>query len=259
MKIIKITKIKNNEYSLTLDNGEKLKTYDEVILNNKLLTNRGLTSSLLNKLNQESSYYKNYYKALKYAGRKYRSEKEVGDYLEKLEVIKDDRIKIIAELKLKKIVDNIAFAKAYINDKINFTTQGPEKIKSGLIKHNIELDVINKYITSLEYDVIINKLTKEITKKIRSNRSKSSYQLKNSIICDFLSDGYSKDDITKILGLMNIDEGKVISTQYDKVNRKLKRKYSGSELIFQIRNELYKKGFKVSEIDKIIYKKNETN
>jgi regulatory protein len=46
----------------------------------------------------------------------------------------------------------------------------------------------------------------------------------------------------------------LVQKEYDKLYRKLSKKYDGSELTYQIRQKLFQKGFNSLEIEKIFEK-----
>ena len=92
MKILKYTKLKNNQYKLDLDNGIEVKLYDDVILKENLLLTKELTNKQLDKIIELNDYYVAYYKALRLINIKLRSEKEIRENLKKTfndEVISD--------------------------------------------------------------------------------------------------------------------------------------------------------------------------
>ncbi|MCI9585330.1 MAG: hypothetical protein HFH45_01685, partial [Bacilli bacterium] len=53
MKIEKIKKT-GSKYKITLDNGEVINTYDDVILENNLLYDKNIDSDLFNKINNDT-------------------------------------------------------------------------------------------------------------------------------------------------------------------------------------------------------------
>ena len=142
MKINKIKKTKSGKYILELDNNEKITTYDEVILKNNLLFNKEVDSNLLNQLNIENNYYDVYNKVMKFISTKMRSELEINKYLDKLKFNEKD--KMIADLKRIKLINDDLYIKAFINDKITLTLNGPHKIKKELLEHNIDDIKIDK-------------------------------------------------------------------------------------------------------------------
>ena len=166
MQIDKIKKTKS-KYTLTLSNGETIKTFDEVILENGLLYNKHIDSKLLNKIHLDTIYYDSFHKVLNLISKRQRSEKEIEDYLKKIQITKEDRIKIIKELKTKNLVNDYNFAKAYTNDKMNLTLDGPYKIAKDLEKHHINEDIIKQMIKSYKPELIESHITKIILKKIK--------------------------------------------------------------------------------------------
>ena len=57
MKITKISKT-GSKYKLTLDSGEVIDTYDDVILNNNLLYSKRIDKKLLEKIHNDTNYYR---------------------------------------------------------------------------------------------------------------------------------------------------------------------------------------------------------
>jgi len=250
MKIEKIKKTKTGKYILELDNKEQIKTYDEVILNNNLLFNKEIDIDLLNKLNLENNYYDIYNKVIKYISIKMRSELEINKYLDKFETDKKD--KIIDDLKRMNLINDKAFTKAYITDKINLSLVGPYKIKRELLNHNIEEDIIDNELNNYENNIFYNKIDKLINKKIRLNKNKSINNLKQKIISELLENGYDKTMIIEILNNYNINDDNAIKKEYDILYKKLSKKYKDNELKYQIKNKLYSKGFNLESINQVI-------
>ena len=72
------------------------------------------------------------------------------------------------------------------------------------------------------------------------------------MISDLINQGYSKDII-----LNNLEDIKVesnIDSEYKKIYNKLSSKYEGYELIRNIKNKLYQRGYSKDEIDTVIEK-----
>ncbi len=255
MKISKIKKTSNSKYNLFLDNKEKILTYDDVILKNNLLYNREIDSELLNKLNIETKYYDIYNKCIKLIGIRLRSEKEIVDYLNKNNILEDQKKEIIINLKNVGLINDKQFTKAYIMDKINFSNCGPIKIKNELKEHNIEDSIIDNELNIIDSNMFLNKIKKIIDKKIKSNTKYSDYILKQKIMTDLINLGYYKDDISYCLENIKVNNENLIDSAYDKLYKKLAVKYHDKELYQKIKIKLYQKGFSISEIDEIINQK----
>lgn len=251
MKINKIKKLASGKYKIEFDNNQKLTTYDEVILKNNLLFNKNIDSSKLNNIINDNDYYQIYNKCINYISIKMRSEKEIKEY-----IIKQDENanyqKIIKELKDKGFINDNIFLKSFIADKINLSTNGPEKIKSELINHNIDIKLIDEELNKIDEEIINEKLIKLITKKIKNNNKYSNYHLKQKVVNDLINLGYKKENILYVLNNFDLDDNNALKKEYEKQLRLLSKKYKGQELNYKIKQKLYQKGFNSFDIENIL-------
>ncbi len=251
MKITKIKKLSNDKYKIEFDNHDKLITYDKVILNNNLLFDKEVDNKKLNDLIIESDYYSNYNKVVKYINIKIRSEFEINKYLDKIIVNEKDKKNIIKELKKQNLINDKNFVKSFISDKIRLSTMGPNKIRQELLKHEINLNLINEELNNYGNEDIREKLRKLIIKKIRLNNKYSNYILKQKLLNYFLELGYDNEDILEIINENLSSNDLSIKKEYELQKKKLSKKYSGEQLDFYLCQKLYQKGFTREEIEKI--------
>jgi len=182
-----------------------------------------------------------------------RSKKEIRDYLLKKEY--DNNIIEDTILKLEKngLLNEEQFVKAYINDKLLMTNYGPYKIKSELNKHNIDDNIIEKYIENIDNNILIEKIEKIINKYLKTNRKNSNYTLKNKIQEQLNILGYPKYLYQELIDNINIDnESEILKKEAIKEFNKLSRKYSDEELKNKLKQKLYQKGFRNINIDNIL-------
>ncbi len=252
MKIEKIKK-RGYKYRITLDNGEIIDTFDEVILKNNLLFDKNIDANLLNKINTDTTYYDIYNKVLKMISRRLRSEHEINVYLDKVRVDNNDKVKIIENLKRIGLINDYNFARAYANDKINLSLDGPLKIANDLEAHHIDSSVISKVI-DIPCEIIDERLEKIITKKAKANKKYSGFVLKQKLMIYLVNLGYEKSDINRNLSHITLDNEFMLK-EMEKLYKKYSLKYSGDELCFRVRNKLYSKGYSLEEINEFINKK----
>lgn len=251
MKIEKIKRLNSGKYKIELDDNSKITTYEDVILDEKILFKKDIDNELLNKINNKNDYYKIYNKTIKYIMTKIRSEKEINEYLDKQNIESKNKIKIINSLKNNKLINDNNFYISYISDKIRLSNDGPDKIKKELINHNIDLDLIEEELNKY-YDLIYEKLEKLINKKIKQIDKYSEYILKQKIREYFINLGYKKEMIEDILSNIKLDNSNSIKKEYQKQYNKLSKKYKDNELKIKIKNTLYQKGYTYDEINNII-------
>lgn len=201
MKIEKYESINNGQYKIYLSDGTIIKINSDVIINNNLLYKKEIDNTLLNKILKENDNANIYNKCVKYISVRLRSKKEIIDYLKKLNI--DNTADIIDKLTKNNLINDEVFTKAFIKDKINFTSYGPYRIRQELNKYNIDNEIIDKYINDIDEEILIGKVDKQINKMIKSNRKYSGNILKSKIYNNLYNNGFDKDMIINVLNNYN--------------------------------------------------------
>ena len=244
MKILKYEKKKNGMYQVFFDNDNNIDISEEIILKYNLLLKKEVDNDLIDKMLDENKVYIAYNLAIKYISTKMRSRKEVREYLSKREIDNDSINSVISLLIKEKYLDDDSYAKAYVNDKVLLTNDGPNKIKSKLNELGVNNDSISKALENFDIDTQKDKVSKIIKKMIETNRSKSATFLKSKILNYLINLGYDRTIINSILSTVVIKNDKDIEKkEYEKIYNKLSRKYSGSELEFKVKQKMYSLGF----------------
>ena len=199
IKIIKYKKENNGKYKLFLEDGSTIDTYEDVILKNNLLYKKDIDDSLYDIIMNDNVYEEAYSKSINYIGIRLRSINEMKVYL-KSKKYSEEVINIIIERLIKNnLLNDAIFIQAFINDKLNFTTMGQYKIELELKKHNIDNNIISKCISTIDEDIIYEKINKLITKFIKSNKKYKGFMLKNKIYTNLINLGYSSSMILEVL------------------------------------------------------------
>ena len=193
MKIIKYEKKNNGNYQIFFDNDQKIIINEDIILKYKLLYKEEIDEYFLEDIKKDNNNHDIYSKCVKYIGVRLRSINEMKEYMERKQVSSELIEETINKLKKNKLLNDDVFTKAFINDKLNFTTMGPYRIEMELKKHNIDNHIITKYISEIDENILKEKINKKITKLIKSNRNKSN--LKNRIYNNLINLGYSNSFI----------------------------------------------------------------
>ena len=236
MKIIKYKKLPGNKYKITLDNNDII-LYEDIIIKNMILLKKEIKENELKQYLDENIFYEAYYKALNYLKVKMRSTNEIEKYLAK-EFNKDLIEKIILNLTKEGYLNDDYFTKCYINDSINLKNIGPNKIIHELEKLGIDKSIIDKNIKVFTSSIEEEKIKKIIDKKVKTNKNKSVYNLKNNIKLNLINQGFNVEIIDKNINNINFDETSI----YEKEYNKLSKKYTSYELEQKIKQKLYQKG-----------------
>ena len=244
MKILKYEKKKNGMYQVFFDNDNNIDISEEIILKYNLLLKKDIDNSLIDKMLDENKIYIAYNLAIKYISIKMRSRKEIREYLSKKNIDYDSINEVIKILEKEKYLDDDSYAKAFVNDKMVLSNDGPNKIRSKLIELGINSNSINIALELFDYDLQKEKVTKMAKKLVEVNRNKSAALLKNKIITYLVNLGYDKSVINSVLSTVEIKNDKDIAKkEYEKIYNKLSRKYSGSDLEFRVKQKMYALGF----------------
>lgn len=243
MKIQGYRYLGNSKYKVIINN-EEYTLYEDIILKYDLLI-KDVNEKDLTKFLEENKRFEAYYVALKYIKTKLRTRKEIEEYLSKKDYNDFDIDYATSRLEQEKYIDERVYAKSYILDAINLKNIGPNKIVMELtnlgIDKNIVLDELSIFTNYIEEE----KVYKYIEKSIKNNHNKSSYILKNKIKQNLINLGYNSSIINKCLNEYNIDDNEIYQKELEKVRSKLSKKYTGKELEYKIKQNMYRKGFKV--------------
>ncbi len=247
IKVKKYTKKKNGLYHILFENGKTLDLYEEVILKYNLLV-KPFNVTQMYEIECENKKWDVYYVGLKYIKYKARTVYEVRNYLLKKEYSKELVDGAVNKLLKQGYLDDLSYARSFLNMKIFTTNHGPNRVRSDLSKRGVSSKIIDEVMDEYTSEIEKEKIEKIITKKINSNHSKSAKMLKNKIMCELVNDGFSKSIVSSVLSNFTIkDSDDFVKREYDKLYRKLSRKYSGDELKFRIKQKMYQKGLSYEE------------
>lgn len=246
MQINKFTKKSGGLYELTFEDNHKLLIHEDLILKYDLLIRKKIDSKKEAELLKENNNYLAYSKAIKYIGIKMRSILEVKKYLNKQELDEEYINVIINKLISQGYLNDLEYAEAYVNDRINLSNDGPKKIYNELIKLGIDDSDIDIALTSFTIDIAKEKINKLIIKYIKLNNNKGANLLKRKIIENLTNLGYDRNISINELDNYQISDDDIYKKEYEKYKAKLEKKYSGKELEYRIKQKMYQKGFDIN-------------
>lgn len=199
MKIEKYEFTKNNNYNIYLSNGEVITLNERVITKNELLLKKEIDNELYDRLMHDNKVCEAFDAGVKYISIRYRSIKEMKDYLLKKEYPSDIVDEAIQSLISNTYLDDDRFTKAYIKDKMAFTSKGDYKIRMELSSLGIDNSIIDNNILTIDNDILINKMKKIIDKDIKSNKKYNGSELRNKIYNHLINQGYSKEKVINVI------------------------------------------------------------
>ena len=248
MKIERYKKGSGGKYRILLDNGEVLILYEDVILKFNLLLKKDISDKDLIEINKYNQECEVYYVALDSVNRRFKSVYELEEVLRRKQYSKEFIALAVEKLLKQGYLDDRLFSKSYINSQILTTNKGPLKIKRELLDKKVLLEIIDEELLNYSEDEQLVKIEKLTTKMLKTNRNRGGIVLKQKIINDLKNLGYENDLITKIVSQQNFSNNDDIrKKEYEKLRKRLSRKYSGVELERKIKEKLYQKGLYYEE------------
>lgn len=249
MEILKYKKMSNGRYKLELVAGKEIELYEETILKYELLLRKNITSFLLDEILEYNKRWDVYYVGLKSLKARFKSSKDLRDLLLKKEYpinLVDDAISKLIE---QGYLNDRSFTKGYINNHIMTSSRGPLRISSDILNKGIDEEIVNEEILIFTEEIQIEKINKIIKSLLKSNRTRGGFVLKNKIINDLVSAGYSLSVINKVICNYEFDNNyDLAKKEYEKLYKKYSKKYSGKELDYKIKEKLYQKGLFYEEV-----------
>lgn len=241
MHINKFKKVGKSKYKIFFDNTD-ITLYEDIILKYDLLLKKDIDVDLLDEIINENKFYDSYYIALSYIEIKMRNKKEIIKYLSGKGFSDNEIDYTINKLENLNLLNNSSYIKAYVNDKINLSNDGPFKIRNSLIELGFDEVEIDNYINSFGEDIWSSKIEKLINKKKSLMKSKSEYMFVTKVKNDLYNMGYSRDMIDKYLSCINYE-----SNAIDKEFEKAFRKFKGDKN--KVVSSLLRKGYSYDEIN----------
>ncbi|MCH1627529.1 recombination regulator RecX [Fredinandcohnia quinoae] len=260
-----ITKIttqkKNNErFNIFLDHGQgeeyAFSVDQAVLISFQLKKGMELDELDITEIQFDDEVKKAFNLALVFLSYRMRSKKEIIDYLKKKEVEEPIIPEVIHKLIEYKYVNDLEFAKAYVQTQINTTVKGPSVIKQELFEKGIEQDHISNSLELFSSEMQIQKAVKLIEKTITSTKNMSDMLLKQKLEQTLMRKGYGWDIIQIALEEVEVDkddneEWEALEHHGNKAHRKYE-KLDGWEYNQKMKQTLFRKGFSIELIDKFI-------
>ena len=241
MKINKFKKVGKSKYKIIFDNTD-ITLYEDVILKYDLLIKSEVDIDLIDKIIKENEHYDAFYSALNYIEIKMRNKKEIISYLKKKEFNDEIINETINKLEKLNLLNSKSYIQAFVNDKINLSSDGPYKIKKSLLEFDFNEEDIDNYLNTIDENIWLEKLKKIANKKKSIMKSKSYYMFVSKMKNDLYNLGYDKYMIEDVLSNIEYDSN-ALSKDLEKANKKFK----GDKT--KIINSLLRKGYSYEEIN----------
>lgn len=247
MKVLKYKKLKNNRYKVFFDEME-LTLYEDVILKYGLLIKKEIDHKDLEEISKDNTYYEVYYTALNSINARFKSVYDTKEYLKDKGYPYEMIDPVVAKLLEQGYLNDSMFIKSFINHKMVTTNYGPRRIVHDLLEHKVPESIVRDEIEVFDRESQIDKADKLASRFYKTNHTRGGSILRQKITNDLIQYGYDLDIINIVLAEYDFsNDVDLAKKEYDKLYRKLSRKYEGKELELKIREKMYQKGLKYEE------------
>ena len=199
MKITKIELQKNpNRVNVFVDDIFAIGIENELRYKYKLEVGMEIDDDFIKTVLDAEEENKVIHQALNLLSYRQRSEKEIFQALKRKDFQESHINKAIEYCKENKYLDDMAFAKSFVNDKINLSKLGVDRIRYELILKGISKDIINRVL-------IVDKdeqfeLAKDLAeKRIKSYKNDSKNAVYRKLGGYLQRRGYSYDIVSRVL------------------------------------------------------------
>ena len=252
-KVVKRIRINKETVSITFTDGERISISQEAYVSSYLYVGKELSKKEVDKLTHITSTKKLSEYALSLLSKKHYTEWKMREKLYAKEAEKEDVDFIIQRLKNIDLIND----KAYIEDYLGYAQEkgyGKNKIKQELLKKGIFAEEIDKIRFN---ESVEKKKAQAIVPALEKKYAKYSYeQKKQHIYAALLNRGFSHDVASMCLNniskINEKDEQIKIKNDYKKVLAQYKNKYEGRELNDKVFQALRRKGYRVSDIKRVM-------
>lgn len=254
--VTSIRKLKGVFYQVTLDNQEKIRASEDLLVRFRLLKGSELTEEQLAEVREQASYDFGLQEALNYISYQLRTEKEVRTYLQKKEIPLEDRHKIVARLKELDVVNDKTYAVSYVRTQIRLSDKGPANLTQQLRQKGVQDDLITAamelYTPELQAEIAANTAAKGL-KKIRGKSHRETLQ---KLRLNLTKKGFNQDIAQQAIDQLDYEmdetqEWEILQKEGQKLLQRDRSKDYGTKKM-KLKQKLYQKGFAADLIQQFI-------
>ena len=258
---ISVQKRNSERYNVfLLDKGKEYYAFsvdEKTLIDFQLRKGMELEQGTIEQIKEKDFQAKAYNMSIRYLSYRMRTKKEIIEYLMKKEMDEEVIYQVLTKLEEEGLLDDSAFADAFVRTRINTSTKGPQLIKRELLQKGVSEAEAAASLEMYTYEKQLDKLTKLVVKTYKPTSKKSYQEQIRSMKVSFLQKGFGAEVIQEAITEAQLEkdeeqEYETLKIQGEKLVRKYSRKDTGFLLQQKVKAGLYRKGFDSVLIDKFI-------
>lgn len=256
MIIQKMTQKRAKSYEITLDDQRTFIVSEDVLVKFRLLKGKEVDESLLAEIKKASAYDIGLQQALNYLSYQLRTEKEIAAYLKEKEIGAEDIQKICQYLKNQRLIDDVQYAKSYLQTALRLNDKGPTVIANKLKAKGIADNIIEEVLPLYTKEQQIEIAKKAAEKMLKRQSNQSHYQILQKCKLSLVQKGFSYAVVDEAMQQIEVEvdeeaEYAKLVKEAEKIIHRIKGK-NEYEKKQKFKQKLYQKGFDLSLIQQYI-------
>lgn len=142
-----------------------------------------------------------------------RAERSSGDAMRLMRqwgVDESQRTGVLQRLVAARFIDDERYTEAFVREKINLSGWGTYKIRQALQRKGIDRRTIDAALSSLDSETMRERLTERLSRKMRTVKYSSPYDLRTKLMRHAISLGYdfdtAGDSVAEAMSGMRVDD-----------------------------------------------------
>lgn len=241
----------NDTYAFSVD--------EDILVQFHLHKGMQLSEDVIEEITRREDIHRYYVMAIRYLSYRMRSTKEMQAYLREKDVAPKTIAEIITRLEKEKLLDDRAFAQAFVRDRVQQTSKGPRVMEKELYEKGISKEIVTEALKQYDLDQQIEKALKWAQREAKKRSKHAVRKRKNQIKYKLLQKGFMQDAVNIVMNEVTIEvdeaeESQRLEQHADKLIRRYGKKYEGYELKMKVKAALYSRGFATPLIDQYVDK-----
>ena len=249
-------------YNIYLNGKYAFPVAESVLVKHRLMKGMELTQEEVAQITTEDAIAQAYGKALDFLSYQLRTESEVTKKLLKEDVPPERIEPVLKQLRANQLLDDQAYAAAYVRTVMNTELKGPTVIRRKLRAKRVGELQIDAALEQFTSERQLENATKLAQKLFRRYAKQPARRQQEKVYQGLITQGYGGDiakEATRVAtpAEPTVDTTDLLDREGEKFWTRYARRTSGYELTMKVKQALFRKGFDYDEIEAWVNQRSE--
>ncbi|WP_407881487.1 recombination regulator RecX [Furfurilactobacillus entadae] len=243
-------------YNVYLDGKYAFPISESVMIKFRIFKGMVIDKDLAEEIIAADDVAKAYNRALDYLSGQLRSEREVHDKLKTLEVDESVITETMQRLRGFHLLDDQAYAEAYVRTMRNTSDKGPVIIRQNLRSKGVGETIIDGALAEFSTDQLLENGLETAEKLARHYARKPFSTQRQKVIQGLMTKGFQRETIDQVMGQLELvrdedTEASLLSHEAEKIWQR-NRRYDLRDRMNRTKRSLYGKGYQIDDINRVL-------